>query len=420
MQKKRILILGGGISGLTLAYYLAKRKDLFDIQLIEKSERLGGWIDSDNSTGFFFEKGPRVFRGSKSKEFLALSSEIGMDKEMIPCNPDASRRFIWSQGKLRKAPVLSWGLIEGALRDLYVKPKLEDESVWDFACRRFNPQVAQDVFGPMVTGVYGGNMKEISMKLGFPTFKALEEKHGSVIKGLIKTPRFDGPRLFSFQRGMKSFIKKLEEMTPIQFHYGEEVTSIKSTMVTTSKGSYEADYIFSALPSHIIGRLVFPQLLQIPLHGTTLVHVGYRKNVLHKNGFGYLVSSKEKDDVLGVVFDSNAFTQFNLTKDETRLTVMLKKEDLSDAEARDLALKGLKNHLKIKDHPDVSLVLRAPKVFPQLKLGHEKILNDVEALRKEKYPQLRLVGNYFYGVGVNDCIARAKSVSDIFLSETVS
>src|ERR1700686_995310 len=89
MQKKRILILGGGISGLTLAYYLAKRKDLFDIQLIEKSERLGGWIDSDNSTGFFFEKGPRVFRGSKSKEFLSLSSEIGMDKEMIPCNPDA-------------------------------------------------------------------------------------------------------------------------------------------------------------------------------------------------------------------------------------------------------------------------------------------------------------------------------------------
>ncbi|HEY5235107.1 MAG TPA: protoporphyrinogen oxidase, partial [Rhabdochlamydiaceae bacterium] len=258
MQKKRILILGGGISGLALAYYLAKRKDLFDIQLIEKSERMGGWIDSDNSTGFFFEKGPRVFRGSKSKEFLSLSSEIGMDKEMIPCNPDARSRFIWSGGKLRKVPVLSWGLIKGVFRDLYVKPKVEDESVWDFACRRFNPQVAQDVFDPMVTGIYGGNMKEISIKLGFPSFKALEEKHGSVIKGLFKTPRFDGPRLFSFQRGMKSFIKKLEEMTPVQFHYGEEVTAIKQNTVTTSKGTYEADFIFSALPSQIIGRLLFP------------------------------------------------------------------------------------------------------------------------------------------------------------------
>jgi oxygen-dependent protoporphyrinogen oxidase len=425
MQRKRILILGGGISGLSLAYYLAKRKDLFDIHLIEKSERAGGWIDSDSSTGFFFEKGPRVFRGAKSKEFLSLASEIGMGKEMIPCNPNAGSRYLWREGKLRKTPVLSWGLIKGAFRDLYVKPEIgKDESVWDFACRRFNPQIAQDVFDPMVTGIYGGNMKEISIKLGFPQFKALEEKYGSVIKGFLKTPRFKGPRLFSFQRGMKSFIKRLEEMTPVQFHYGEEISSIQSKGTSfeakTSKATYETDFLFSALPCHIIGRLLFPQLLNISLHGTTLVHLGYHQKVLKKNGFGYLVGSKEKDEILGVMFDSNSFTQFNRSPEETRLTVMLKRDDLSDAEARDLALKGLRNHLKIKDQPDVSLVLRAPKVFPQLKVGHEKILNDVEAVRKEKYPQLRLVGNYFYGVGVNDCIARTKSVSDIFLSETVS
>ncbi|HUD02094.1 MAG TPA: protoporphyrinogen oxidase, partial [Rhabdochlamydiaceae bacterium] len=277
---------------------------------------------------------------------------------------------------------------------------------------------------PMVTGIYGGNMKEISMKLGFPHFKALEEQYGSVIKGLFKSPKHQGPRLFSFQRGMKSFIKKLEEMTPVQFHYGEEITAIQSKgegfEVKSSKGVYEADFLFSALPCHIIGRLLFPQLLNISFQGTTLVHLGYHQKVLKKKGFGYLVASKEKDDVLGVVFDSNSFTQLNRSPEETRLTVMLKRDDLSDAEARDLALKALKNHLNIKGQPDVSLVLRAPKVFPQLKLGHEKILNDVEAVRKERYPGLRLVGNYFYGVGVNDCIARAKSVSDIFLSETVS
>jgi protoporphyrinogen/coproporphyrinogen III oxidase len=424
MQKKRILILGGGISGLSLAYYLAKQKDLFDIHLLEKSERPGGWIDSDNSTGFFFEKGPRVFRGSKSQEFLSLVSDIGMDKEMIPCNPEATGRYIWSKGRLRKAPILSWGLLKGAFRDLYAKPLGKDESVWDFACRRFNSQVAQDVFDPLVTGIYGGNMKEISIKLGFPQFKALEEKYGSVIKGLLKSPKFQGPRMFSFQRGMKSFIKKLEEMTPVHFHYGEEITAIHSRgegfEVKTSKGTYEADFLFSALPCHIIGRLLFPQLLNISFHGTTLVHLGYHQKVLKKKGFGYLVASQENDDLLGVVFDSNSFTQFNRSPEETRLTVMLKREDVSDGEARDLAIKSLKNHLKIKDQPDVSLVLRAPKVFPQLKVGHEKILSDVEAVRKERYPSLRLVGNYFYGVGVNDCIARAKSVSDIFLSETVS
>ena len=425
MQKKRILILGGGISGLSLAYYLAQRKDLFEIHLIEKSDRLGGWIDSDDSTRFFFEKGPRVFRGSKSKEFLELAAEIGMDQEMIPCNAEAKSRFIWSGGKLRKAPILSWGLLQGILRDLMVKPMVgKDESVWDFACRRFNSRVAEDVFDPLVTGIYGGSLKEISIKLGFPLFKELEEKHGSVIKGLLKTPRFKGPRLFSFQRGMKSFIKKLEEATPVEFHIREEVISIRGKQdgfeIKTSKGIYEADFLFSALPAHIIGRLLFPPLLNIALHGTTVVHLGYPKKVLKKKGFGYLVSSKENDEILGVIFDSNAFPQLNRSSEETRLTVMLKRDDLSEVEARDLALKGLKTHLKIKDTPELSLVLRAPKVFPQLKVGHEKILDEVEALRKEKYPRLRLVGNYFYGVGVNDCIARAKSVSDIFLKETVS
>jgi oxygen-dependent protoporphyrinogen oxidase len=425
MQKKRIFILGGGISGLSLAYYLAKRKDLYEIHLIEKNHRPGGWIDSDDSTGFFFEKGPRVFRGSKSQEFLSLAAEIGMNRELVSCSPHAKKRYLWREGKLRRAPILSWGLIKGVLRDLIVKPKIgNDESVWDFACRRFNAKVAQDVFDPLVTGIYGGSMREISISLGFPQFKALEEKYGSVIKGFFKMPRYRGPRLFSFQRGMKSFIKKLEECTPVHFHYGEEITSIQSKEegfeLRTSQNVYETDYLFSALPCHVIGRLLLPQLLNISLHGTTLVHLGYHKRMLKKKGFGYLVGSQEKEGILGVVFDSNAFTAFNRSPEETRLTVMLKSDDLSDGEARDLAMKALKKHLKIKDQPDVSMVLSAPKVFPQLKVGHDKILKEIEANVKQKYPRLKLVGNYFYGVGVNDCIARAKSVSEIFLRETAS
>jgi len=425
MQKKRIFILGAGISGLGLAYYLAKQSDQFEIHLIEKSDRAGGWIDSDDSTGFFFEKGPRVFRGSKSQAFLSLAQEIGMDREMVASSPDARKRYLWVDGRLRKAPILSWGLIKGVLRELTVKPKIgDDESVWDFACRRFNAQVAQDIFDPLVTGIYGGSMREISIKLGFPQFKALEEQHGSVIKGFIKAPRYRGPRLFSFQRGMKSFIKKLEESTPVHFHYEEEVVAIQSKEdgfeVTTSQNVHKANFLFSALPCHIIGRLLLPQLLHISLHGTTLVHLGYHKKVLKKSGFGYLVGSQEKEDVLGVVFDSNAFTSFNRSAQETRLTVMLKRDDLSDGEARDLALKALRKHLKIKEHPDVSMVLGAPKVFPQLKVGHEKILQEVEMTLEQKYPRLKLVGNYFYGVGVNDCIARAKSVAESFLRETAS
>jgi oxygen-dependent protoporphyrinogen oxidase len=424
MQKKRILILGAGISGLSLAYYLSKDSSL-EIHLIEKSERGGGWMDSDTSTGFFFEKGPRVFRGSRSQAFLSLVSELNMEKEVIPSNPDARGRYLWKEGKLRKVPILSWQLVKGILKDLSTKPEAgNDESVWDFACRRFNPRVAQDVFDPLVTGIYGGDAKEISMKLGFPHFKSLEERYGSIIKGLFKTPRYQGPRMFGFQRGTKSFIKRLEERIPAHFHYGEEVGAIHSKgdffEVKTSKGHYEADFLFSALPCQVIGKLLIPQLLNISLHGTTVVNFGYHKKVLKKKGFGYLVGSQEKDDLLGVVFDSNAFTQFNRTPQETRLTVMLKRSDLSDGEARDLALKALKKHLKISEQPDVSLVQRAPSIFPQLKVGHDKLIQEIEKSILQKYPRLHLVGNYFYGVGVNDCISRAKSVAEIFLRETAS
>ena len=425
MHKKRILILGGGISGLSLAYFLSKRIDQFEIHLLEKNHRLGGWIDSDRSTGFFFEKGPRIFRCSTSGAFLSLVNEIGLEKEMIYSSPQAKGRYLWKEGKLRKLPMLSGGLIAGILKELFTQPSMaEDESVWDFACRRFNPTIAEDVFDPMVTGIFGGSSREISVKLAFPKLVAMEKEYGSVVKGFFKTPKHRGPALFSFQRGVKSLIQKLEEVTPAMIHYGEEVVSIQQKdqgfVVQTGQRSYEADYLFSALPCQELGKLLIPQLLSIPMRGTTLVNVGYTQKVIRKKGFGYLVSSQEDDELMGVIFDSNSFAEFNRTPDETRLTVLLKREDLPDNEARDIALRSLKKHVQITETPAVSMVARAPNVFPQLRVGHAKKIESIEAMVREKYPNLHLAGNYFYGVGVSDCISRAQSVAENFLRATVS
>ncbi len=421
MQKKKIVVLGAGISGLAVAHYLNKKHDQFDVQILEKSQRVGGWIDSDTSTGFFFERGPRMFRTSPA--FLNLISDIGMEKEMILSNPHAKGRYLWMDEKLHRMPLFSWDLVKAILKEWRVQPKLDgDESVWDFACRRFNPTVAKQIFEPMVLGIYGGDSREISMKAGLATFKNLEEKHGSLIKGFLKSKK--SSYLFNFQRGMKSFIKKLEDKMTTQIRFGVDITGIKQTStgfeVVTSQGVYEADFLFSGLPCPVIGRLLLPELQQISLRGTTLVHLGYHEKVLKKKGFGYLVSPQEKSELLGTVFDSNMFTQLNRGSDETRLTVMLKKEDASDAEARDLALRGLKNHLGITKQPDVSMVIRAPQVFPQLKVGHLHFIERVEKQVREQYPRLFLAGNYLYGVGVNDCIVRAQSVVENFLSTVAS
>ena len=417
MHKKRILILGGGISGLSLAYFLGRRKDLFDITLIEQSDRLGGWIDSDVSTGFFFEKGPRVFRGNRCQAFLSLIRDIGMDQELIESNPQASRRYLWKGGRLRTVPLLSWGLLKGVMNDLKTPSSdVDDESVWDFACRRFNEKMAVDFFDPLVVGIFGGGVRELSVKSCFPRLKEWEQEHGSVLKGVFKSPRFKGPQMFSFKRGLKSVVKKIEEKTSAHFHFHEKIVKIDGTTVVTTQASYHADYLFSALPCQVIGQLAVPELLQVPLRGTTLVNLGYHQSVLKKKGLGYLVASQEDRDVLGVTFDSMAFPQFNQTPRETRLTVMLKEDHLSDGEARDIALKAVQRHLRIQQLPAVSSVTRAPQVFPQMQVGHERLMQNLEQSLRQKHPHLYLVGNYLYGVGVNDCIERASSVAANFLS----
>ncbi len=424
MSKPRIIILGGGISGLTLAYDLGKHSDRFEVHLIEKSDRLGGWVDTDTSTGFFFEKGARIFQGSRSPHFLTLIRELGLEPEMIESPREGHRRFIWMEGRLRRIPILSWGLIQGLYRDWRAPPLKEgDESVWEFALRRFNQEVAQQFFDPLVTGIYGGDMRELSARSCLPFFKNLEEVYGSVVKGLFKAPRssdsYRGPSRFGFQRGMKSVVQRLHEKASAWVHLEEEVSAIcpkeEAFEVKTSKGLYQADYLFSALPAQVVGKLFIPQLLQLPFQGTTVVNLGYRKNLLRKKGFGYLVSSKEKSDVLGVVFDSNAFPQCNRCPEETRLSVMLKDPALSDGEARSIALQTVAKQLGVVAKPEVSMVIHAPSVFPQFRVGHQEWMHRLEQELKIKYPRFFLAGNYLYGVGVNDCIARARSVAKAFL-----
>lgn len=419
MSKIKILVLGGGISGLTIAHMLAKQRDRFEVELIEESHRLGGWLDTDTSTGFFFEKGPRVFRGSRSSDFLALIEEIGLKQEIVESDPRGKSRYVWINGKLRKAPILSWDLVKGLVKDWRSSPlEKEDESVWDFACRHFNPTVAAQLFDPLVVGICGGCSKEISVKSILPLYKDLEKTHGSLLKGMLKREKFKGPGLFGLLRGTKSVVQRLVERTPIPFHLNESVLSMKPTQegweVRTSKKVYKPDFVFSALPSQTIGKLLVPELLQLPLRGTTLVNLGYSKNVLRKKGFGYLVPPKEKEEVLGVIFDSNAFPHYNHLREETRLTVMLKLRQ-SESEARSLALKAVAKHLEITTSPDVSLVMQAPHVFPQFLVGHEARMRALEESVQKRYPRLRLSGNYLYGSAVNNCIARAKAVVEDFL-----
>jgi oxygen-dependent protoporphyrinogen oxidase len=419
MEKKRVLILGAGISGLSLAYFLSRYSDLFEITILEKKARLGGWIASDVSTGFFFENGPRTFRYSKSQEILSLVQELGIEHEMIRSPQRVLKRYLWIDGKLRKAPLLSWPLISSLLKEWRV-PRLEqeDESVYDFACRRFNPTVAQHLFDPLVIGIYAGDMKVCSMRSCFPNLKEWEERWGSVTRGYFSHPDKRKKGLITLRGGVETIVRALKAKIHATYIQNGEVTSLR---FTENKGivneQYEADYVFSALPAQVIGKLLIPELLELELKGTTVVNLGYSQEVLKQKGFGYIVSSKENDEVFGVVFNSNVFPEQNRHSHETRLTVKLRRTNLSDADALEIALKALKKHLGIHTPPTVAKVITAENAFPIMKVGHTAKMQKLEQQMEQRYPRLRLVGNYLYGVSVDNCIGRSRIVAEKFAQQ---
>ncbi|MGR3974067.1 MAG: protoporphyrinogen oxidase [Candidatus Rhabdochlamydia sp.] len=422
MPKPTIIILGGGISGLTFAHELLPYAHLFDIHLLEKEADVGGWMKTDTSTKFFFERGPRVFRNDRSPHLLSLIRELQLAEEIIPVSDKGSARYVWEEGRLKKMPRFSWGVVKGLIRHFRQMPVcLEDESVWDFACRRFNETVAREVFDPLVTGIYGGNSKQLSFKSCFPHYARLEQQYGSLIKGMIQERKGINAHLFGLQRGVSSLITCLKQKVAPFLHTEEEVVKIcqhKETFeIQTSQNHYTANYLFSALPPKVIGKLLIPELSPIEMKGAIAVHLGYHQQVLHHKGFGYLTPSYAQEEVLGVIFDSNAFPQHNRHQKETRVTVKLKDQTASDEEALAAALRVMENHLHITALPDQVMITRAQEVFPQFHVGYERFIQAVLKKLAREAPGCTLLGNYLEGISVNDCIGYAKKKSLQFLQE---
>jgi oxygen-dependent protoporphyrinogen oxidase len=424
MSKKRILILGAGISGLTLAYYLSKASDDLDITILEKANRPGGWIRSERTAGFFFEHGPRTFMRTKADDIIALAKDLGMEDEIIPSDKKGYGRYLWINGELKKLPIFSLPFLWGFLKEWTVMPSEdEDESVYSFASRRFNSTVADYFFDPLSIGIYAGDMHRISMKSCFPKWKNWEKEHGSMTMGYLKTPGMKGSRLISFKNGVESLVHRIVSKSNARIVLNCTVKKVDfkqdGAVVKTDQGDFEADFVFSALPCLAAGQLIEPELLKIPLRGTTVVNLGFASDVLKRRGFGYIVSSKERDDhLLGVVFNTNAFPHHNAHPEETRLTVKLRRTDITDEESIAMALEAIKKHLGITAPPDVAIVMKAEDAFPQLEVGYADKIQELLVSLEQKYPQLRLVGNYLVkGVGVNDCIATSRSAAEEFLAK---
>lgn len=441
MQKKRVIILGAGISGLTTAWNLHRTGLPLDIILLEKNARAVGWLHTDHTTGFHFEKGPRTFKVDKCPSTMRLIADLGMQKEVIWSEAKPHHRYLWHEGELHRFPTnpisfflspLTKGFIRALLSEWKQPIKNGDETVWEFVVRRFNYDVARLFFDPMVVGIFGGDVRQISIRSCFPKLKAWEEKYGSVTKGFYmrmkekkRESRFSKDvegiptsAIFSFREGMEQLPQAIISQIPPCILYNHNVNAVafkeNQVLVKTDKEQFSADYLFCALPVKETGILfenhvpdIAKELVRIPSASIAVVNFGYDNDVLPVQGFGYLTPTYAHEDILGVVFDSSVFSEHNRKERETRLTIKLEEKGYTEEKYIDASLRGIRRHLGISQLPKSISFKNAVRAIPQYGVGHLEKMTELKSLFSAKLPRCHLVGNYLQGVSVDFCIASA-------------
>lgn len=436
-SKKKIGIVGAGITGLALGYFLKQKfQDSIDLTIYEKSRRAGGWISTIEQEGFLFEQGPRSCRTKGNGLYtLQLIEELGLKEEVITPSSDAMQRYLFFDQKLQalpknffeslKAPYRQW-LISAIYHDLKAKPPVKEESIQDYARRHFGEKVSSHLFDALVSGIYAGDATQLSFKSCFPELEKLSSK-GSLILGWLQTRKTSPPHslssfqvfmqkhpFFSFNKGMQTLTNRLAYLLHPHICY--------ETLISELPG--QNDHIILTQPTTEMSTLfakdleVSAKLKEIPYTSLAVVNLGYRRDVLDKKGFGYLIPSKEYQDILGVVFDSKVFPQQDRFS-QTRLTVMIGGERFGNFQQhtelsfKAIAKKSIREHLNIQEEPDFIQCKIAVQAIPQYKVGHDSLIKAVKA--KFQNTSIHFLSTAFHGVAVNDCIANAKKFTEAFV-----
>jgi oxygen-dependent protoporphyrinogen oxidase len=452
----KIVIVGGGISGLALAFRLEQLSPTFEVTLIEKEPRLGGTVWTNQQEGFQIELGPNGFLDNKPST-LALCNDLGLEDRLVPASEAAGRnRFVYIKNQLRRLPTSLFGIITTnvlswrAKRDLMMeryRPKgssFEDESISSFFQRRLGSEIAGGLADAFVTGIYAGDPKLLSVKACFPRLVALEQEHGSLLRGMsanAKKRRRDSKargeasrstgRMWSLSGGLRSLIETLRSrlrqptVQNVKVNQVARATGPASTWtVQCDQGEYHADAVVLTCPAYEQASMlqsVDPSLAhdigEIAYNRIAVVALGYRQSdvPMGMDGFGYLVPQVEKRDILGVQWCSSIFP------DRAPPGMVLLRAlcggwhrgemvDWDDARILNAVRNELRLQMGIEAGPAIHQIIRWPRAIPQYFVGHLERVSRIES-RKKSYPGLFLEGNAYRGVALNDCTERAEIMS---------
>jgi len=444
----RVVIIGGGITGLAAAWEL--QKNGVDYTLLEASERLGGKIKTEQVDGFILEGAADSFLGQQKPWAWQFCQELGLTDRMIGTNEQQRNVYVLQDGRLQLMPrgmrliipADPDGLLESELlteegkrrmlAETEVPPRTEqgDESLGSFIRRRFG-QEALDVFGePLLAGIYVGNPETLSMQATFPNYLKMEEKYGSLINGFqntpVPTPTADMPKtvFVSFRNGMSEFIEGIRAKLTGDIRLNQKVSHISLDKVVhlASGEKIQAEAIVLTTPAYVTRELVAelsPELArglrEIRTISSATVSLGFKADEINYplDGFGFVVSSKEPTHLVASTWNSTKLAG-RAPAGHVLMRVFLGghrgESDvfLNDAEIIALARAEIKKAMGITASPVLTRIYRWINANTQYEVGHFE-----RVARYKGYcpPWLLLTGASYDGVGIPDCVRQGRATA---------
>ena len=465
-----VVIIGGGISGLSTAFYImedAKAKQLnVQCTVVERDARWGGKILTNHTPDFLIEGGPDSFLTSKPWA-MELCRTLGLEGQLIPTNAENNRTFSLCRGVLRELPqgllafrpqrvdtlvsggLLSWrGLLRMGAERFWPNPSSSDvdESLGSFFRRRFGVEAFDYLIEPLVAGIYAGDADELSLEATFPRFRELEQQYGSVIKGMravqakagmkSKSPASPSSLFMTLRNGLGELIHTLiqrltDQGVQLMTGSGCEEVQVRAHNAETFQVTLEnhtlltADALVLATPTFQTARMirtfqpdVAGVLDEISYTSTATISMAYQTDDVaeHIRGFGFVVPRREQRPLLAGTWTSLKWP-YRSQKEVTLIRCYLGgrgRENVlekNDAQLVDLVRQELQSIVGITSLPNYTEVHRWVQGMPQYVIGHRARIAKIKDLLLP-CPKLHISGAGLYGIGIPDCIREGRRIAD--------
>ena len=453
----RVVIIGGGISGLSAAYYLAKGGESSTI--LESRSRLGGVIQTERVEGCTIEAGPDSFLSVKPAA-LELIRELGLADEVIGSNDHLRKTYVWKGGRPRALPdglmlmvptkilpLLTTGLLSFGTKlrmglELLRAPKMKpgDESVAEFIEEHYGAEAVDYLAEPLLSGIYGGNPSELSVTSVLPRFVELAARYGSLTRGVLAErakARRDAAAAPLF-RTLKGGLGQMVGAVTAAIRGKAEVRTGRAQTVERAGAGFhikmdgdwlEADQLVVACEAHSGSALLggvdarLAELLgTVPYSSSMTVALGFDAAdfAAPPSGFGFLVPKKERRRLVACTWVG---TKFSHRVPEGKVVARCFLGGAEDAgvlaEPDEAVVAAVTRELQqiagFTAQPRFARVFRWPRSMAQYTVGHPRRLAEMEA-RVALIPGLHLAGNAYQGIGVPDCIRMGRQAAEKILA----